>query len=76
MWDTSLTPIPIGGTPNYAKLTASRHPRMLFTQADFDGVKDAVAAGTNPALTEIHNELIYNADRCEILGRYMGHCIR
>lgn len=57
----SLTPIPSGGTPNYSKLTASNHPRIIFTQKDFDGIKQTIATTTGP-LKDIHGSIIRIAD--------------
>lgn len=66
--DAPHTAISIGGTPDYSGLTASNHPRMLFTQADFDGIKASLQNNSNPALSQIHSEILYNADKAQTMS--------
>ena len=52
-------PAPSAPEPDYDRLTASNHPRIVFTQDDFDGI---VSAGSgNEALATIHELILKQA---------------
>ncbi|MCD8313236.1 MAG: hypothetical protein LUC24_03660 [Bacteroidales bacterium] len=36
--------------PDYSNLTTENHPRVMYTDADFAAISQAVAEGTNPTL--------------------------
>ncbi len=44
--------------PSYSKLTASNHPRVIFTEADFAGIKNS----TSPVTKQIHTAIVSTAD--------------
>lgn len=48
-------------SPDYTRLTADNHPRVIFTDADFESIAETVKAGTNTALTQIHTAIINKA---------------
>lgn len=51
---------PVAAEPDYTRLTAENHPRIIFTQNDFDGIKSAVAADC--PLKTINDKIIANAN--------------
>ncbi len=64
---------PVSGNNNYtmptlgslstSKLTSSNHPRVIFTQKDFDDIKTSIDNRTaSPVLKEFHNQIISLAD--------------
>ena len=42
--------------PDWSRLTSSAHPRIIYTDADFDAIRKGVSG--NPVLAEIHNGII------------------
>lgn len=48
-------------SPDYSRLTADNHPRVIFTDADFENIASEVTAGTNTALSQIHTAIINKA---------------
>ncbi len=65
--DLVITPVspntnytmPTLGTLSTSNLTASNHPRVIFTQADFDAIKKSIADKTaSPVLAEFHDQII------------------
>lgn len=46
--------------PDWTRLTAAAHPRVVFTDADFAAIKSG--ANSNEVLKEIHNSIISKAD--------------
>ena len=51
---------PVGSEPDWSLLTGDNHPRIIFTQADFDAIK--VNAESNPLLKKIHEVIITTAN--------------
>ena len=49
-------------SPDYTRLTAEKHPRLLINDTDFASLMTQVKAGTNPALTRLHEANIRQAD--------------
>ena len=49
-------PAPPAAEPDWSRLTASAHPRIIFTGEDFDAIKAQVE--TNPVLSSIHNKIM------------------
>ncbi len=47
--------------PDYSNLVAENHPRVIYTDADFEAIAHEVAEGTNPYLTDIHNIILETA---------------
>ena len=51
---------PAGTEPDWSRLTADNHPRIIFTQEDFDAIK--ANAGSNPVLKKIHDVIVVTAN--------------
>lgn len=51
---------PAGTEPDWSLLTADNHPRIIFTQEDFDAIK--ADPESNPMLKKIHNVIINTAN--------------
>ena len=44
--------------PDYSALTADNHPRVIFSDVDFQRLKEMVSAGSNTALSAIHSGIV------------------
>ena len=42
--------------PDWSRLTSSAHPRIIYTDADFEAIRKGISG--NPVLAEIHNGII------------------
>lgn len=56
----TVVPTPPAANPDYTGLTASNHPRIIFSENDFDNI--AQAAASNEALKTIHGAVINMAN--------------
>lgn len=45
-------------TPDYTRLTAANHPRLLMNAAEFDALKEKVASNSDATLTLLHNTVV------------------
>ncbi len=58
--DTTDVPVTPVAEPDYSRLTASNHPRIVYTQADFDAMKAKLENGSNAPLTTVFNQMESN----------------
>lgn len=52
-----------GDSPDWSKLTAEAHPRVIFTDNDFTLIKESIQKNDNEILKTIHHQILGNADK-------------
>ena len=48
--------------PDYSRLTAENHPRIIFTDKDFAAISEKVASGADETFSSIHSRIISSAN--------------
>ncbi len=51
-----IPPPVVSPDPDWSRLTSSAHPRIIYTDADFEAIRKGISG--NPVLAEIHNGII------------------
>lgn len=59
--DTPEPPVSLTD-PDYSRLTADNHPRIIFTDEDFAAIKEKISAGADDAFNSIHSRIISSAN--------------
>ena len=47
--------------PDYSRLTADNHPRIIFTEDEFTAIKEKIASGSDATFEAIHSQIISSA---------------
>ena len=67
VWDSQILIIerdlcPVTKVADFSGLTADNHPRVVYTQEDFDNLKQIIKLGENKDICQLHQHVIRTAD--------------